>query len=131
MAANDTFTIASLGCSIDGTSFSSTRTLYGPRYTIARIATHSPTRTTPYCGPGGLVPRPGPSTRTAAGRSADQPGHRRQRPGQHGDSGLLGDGRYEWCPLGAQPVEQRSVNASQDHPVAWPGFVVARHDRQV
>src|SRR3954453_10591427 len=32
-----TRTMASLGCSMDGTSFSSTRTLYGPRYTIARI----------------------------------------------------------------------------------------------
>src|SRR4051812_20128119 len=37
IAALVTRTIASLGCSIGGTSFSSTRTLYGPRYTIARI----------------------------------------------------------------------------------------------
>src|SRR3954452_22122052 len=37
MAARVTRTMASLGCSIAGTSFSSVRTLYGPRYTIARI----------------------------------------------------------------------------------------------
>src|SRR3954471_7821654 len=37
MAASVTRTIASLGCSIAGMSFSSTRILYGPRYTIARI----------------------------------------------------------------------------------------------
>src|SRR4051795_12333259 len=37
IAARVTRTIASFGCSMRGTSFSSTRTLYGPRYTIARI----------------------------------------------------------------------------------------------
>ena len=36
IAASVTRTIASFGCSIGGISFSSTRTLYGPRYTIAR-----------------------------------------------------------------------------------------------
>ncbi len=35
IAARVTRTIASLGCSMAGMSFSSTRTLYGPRYTIA------------------------------------------------------------------------------------------------
>src|SRR5215218_7900254 len=38
IAPSVTRTIASFGCSIGGTSFSSTRTLYGPRYTIALIA---------------------------------------------------------------------------------------------
>src|SRR3712207_119568 len=37
IAARVTRTIASFGCSIGGTSFSSVRTRYGPRYTIARI----------------------------------------------------------------------------------------------
>src|SRR3954470_6235393 len=37
MAAIVTRTIASFGCSIFGGAFSSTRTLYGPRYTMARI----------------------------------------------------------------------------------------------
>src|SRR5919112_6461558 len=37
IAARVTRTIASLGCSIAGMSFSSTRTRYGPRYTIARM----------------------------------------------------------------------------------------------
>src|SRR5829696_5600668 len=38
MAPRVTLTISSLGCSKAGMSFSSTRILYGPRYTIARIA---------------------------------------------------------------------------------------------
>src|SRR5215207_4700559 len=38
IAALVTLTIASFGCSIGGMSFSSTRILYGPRYTIALIA---------------------------------------------------------------------------------------------
>src|SRR3954466_4267340 len=43
IAATVTRTIASLGCSIGGMSFSSTRTRYGPRYTIARMsAPHAP-----------------------------------------------------------------------------------------
>src|SRR5919107_844976 len=37
IAASVTRTIASFGCSMAGISFSSTRTLYGPRYTIARM----------------------------------------------------------------------------------------------
>src|ERR1700712_2493170 len=37
MAARVTRTMASFGCSIRGMSFSWTRTLYGPRYTIARM----------------------------------------------------------------------------------------------
>src|SRR4051812_27108942 len=37
IAASCTRTIASLGCSIRGLSFSSTRSLYGPRYVIARM----------------------------------------------------------------------------------------------
>src|SRR5918998_2851652 len=37
IAASVTRTMASLGCSMRGMSFSSTRTLYGPRYTIAFI----------------------------------------------------------------------------------------------
>src|SRR3954447_2180702 len=37
IAASCTWTIASFGCSIDGMSFSSTRSLYGPRYTIASM----------------------------------------------------------------------------------------------
>src|SRR3954451_8877943 len=37
IAARVTRTIASFGCSMGGTSFSSTRIRYGPRYTIARI----------------------------------------------------------------------------------------------
>src|SRR3954471_13719969 len=37
MAAIVTRTIASFGCAIFGGAFSSTRTLYGPRYTMARI----------------------------------------------------------------------------------------------
>src|SRR3954466_3303361 len=37
MAASCPFTIASFGCSIRGLSFSSTRSLYGPRYVIARM----------------------------------------------------------------------------------------------
>src|SRR4051812_37050722 len=37
IAASWTRTIASLGCSIRGLSFSSTRSLYGPRYVIARM----------------------------------------------------------------------------------------------
>src|SRR3954466_13075378 len=44
IAARVTRTIASLGCSIAGISFSSTRTLYGPRYTIARIGWPPPER---------------------------------------------------------------------------------------
>src|SRR3712207_1134048 len=44
IAASDTRTIASFGCSIAGTSFSSTRTLYGPRYTIARMGGLCPAR---------------------------------------------------------------------------------------
>src|SRR3712207_4574132 len=42
IAASVTRTIASFGCSIPGLSFSSTRTLYGPRYVIARIASLPP-----------------------------------------------------------------------------------------
>src|SRR5919112_1884106 len=41
IAARVTRTSASLGCSIAGMSFSSTRTRYGPRYTIARMLTSS------------------------------------------------------------------------------------------
>src|SRR4051794_31481205 len=38
IAARVTRTIASLGCSMRGRSFSSTRTRYGPRYTMARMS---------------------------------------------------------------------------------------------
>src|SRR3954463_1639009 len=41
IAAMVTRTIASFGCSIGGMSLSSTRILYGPRYTIARTAAPS------------------------------------------------------------------------------------------
>src|SRR5688572_27416945 len=41
IAAVVTRTIASLGCSMRGIGFSSTRTRYGPRYTIACIAAPS------------------------------------------------------------------------------------------
>src|SRR3954468_9745860 len=60
IAASVTRTIASPGCSIAGTSFSSTRILYGPRYTIARTAP-------PSDGPSAY---PGPPRLTHRGRAA-------------------------------------------------------------
>src|SRR3954447_19206638 len=85
IAARVTRTIASFGCSMGGTSFSSTRIRYGPRYTIARIGPPGE----PLRG-GWAGPRLEPDVLARPREFRLPPAHRRQTAAARVITGLLG-----------------------------------------
>src|SRR5918997_2179152 len=73
IAASCTRTIASLGCSMRGLSFSSTRSLYGPRYVIARMVPPGQGRSCSFPGRlGAVTPKGVEATDLAFARSVER-----------------------------------------------------------
>src|SRR5918997_6858752 len=142
IAASCTRTIASLGCSMRGLSFSSTRSLYGPRYVIARMVPPGQGRSCSFPGRlGAVTPKGVEATDLAFARSVERQvgaASRRARPARRRRAGVhrheraadAADGRRGRLPgrMGAHghprlggAIELAFAVANHGPPSQWPG----------